>query len=347
MVDPTGTVPGSLTGRAAPALEPWGRRAVRTAWWNLRQTYRVIRANPLSLAGFFLIVLIGVVALLVVVAPGLMLPYNPNTTCTGGCTTIPFAHPPTWQHLLGTDVGGRDVYSRTLAALPIDLGIGVAVAGFSLLFGGFLGLVAGYWDTPGTLSGALSLFIMRTTDVFLSFPSLILALVVTSILGRGTIQSITAVMLAWWPYYTRLVRGEVLTIKVQPYVTAARAAGVTNGTILGRHILRNLLEPIIVFFTMDIGTVIVTYSTISFIGVGVPETVPEWGNMLEQYGTYLLTYPWLVWSVAAAIFVTVLAFSLVGDGLRDLLDPRSRRVLAGATLAGLGPAPLATAAAEA
>jgi peptide/nickel transport system permease protein len=311
---------------------------------TLRQTYRVIRANPLSFVGFILIVLVSLVALLVVVAPSLMLPYDPNSTCTAGCTTIPYAHAPSWQHWLGTDEGGRDVYSRTLAALPIDLGIGLAVAGFALLFGGALGLIAGYWDNPRTLSGALSVFIMRTTDVFLSFPSLILALVVTSILQRGTIQSITAIMLAWWPYYTRLVRGEVLSIKVQPYVTAARAAGATNLRILTRHIFRNLLEPIIVYFTMDIGTVIVTYSTISFIGVGVPETVPEWGNMLQQYGTYLTLYPWLVWGVAAAIFVTVLAFSLVGDGLRDLLDPRSRRVLAGATAVTVGATPLPSAA---
>jgi peptide/nickel transport system permease protein len=295
-----------------------------------------MRANPLTLVGFILVVLIAITALAVGVVPAItglfghpvsVLPYDPN-----GINTANRFAPPTVQHPFGTDDLGRDMFSRVLAALPIDLFIGFGIAGFGLVVGLALGLVAGFWDTPRTLGGISSIGILRVTDVFLSFPTLVLALAIAASLGRGTYPSMLAVMATWWPFYVRLTRGEVLLIKQQPYVTAARAAGVTEGRILIRHVLRNLIEPLAVYFTLDIGTVIVTYSTISFIGVGVPIKVPEWGNMIEYYQTYLLTNPGLIASVALAIFVSVLAFSLLGDGLRDILDPRSRRALASASV---------------
>src|SRR5256885_1975953 len=156
--------------------------------------------------------------------------------------------------------------------------------------------------------------------------------------GRGTVPSMLAVLLTWWPYYVRLTRGEVLAIKHQPYVVAARAAGTSETRILFRHVLRNLIEPLLVYYTLDIGTVIVTFSTISFVGIGVPLDVPEWGTMVESYERFLLTLPWTVLSAGAAIFVTVLAFSLFGDGLRDILDPRSRRALVQAAIPSTLPA---------
>ena len=237
-----------------------------------------------------------------------------------------------YWHLMGSDTSGRDLFSRLLVALPLDLAIGFAIAGFALLLGGGLGLVAGFWDKPGTFGGVISLTIMRVTDVFLAFPSLVLALAIAATLGRGTGPSVLAVLLTWWPYYVRLTRGEVLAVKHQPYVTAAKAAGVSGGRILFRHVLRNILEPLIVYFTMDVGTVLVVFSTISFVGIGVPASVPEWGNMIEAYGDYLLLFPWMVIFPGLAIFVTVLAFSLLGDGLRDILDPRSRRALTQAAI---------------
>ncbi|MGA7861849.1 MAG: ABC transporter permease [Thermoplasmata archaeon] len=293
---------------------------------------RVLRPNPLTFVGFILVVLIVVTAVLVVAVPAvtlaltghavLVVPYPPNAVNP----TDTFARPSP-SHLLGTDDVGRDLLSRILTALPLDLFIGVAIAGFGFLVGLALGLTAGFWDTPRTAGGALSVVIMRTTDVFLSFPTIVLALAIANSLGRGTLPSMIAVMASWWPFYVRLTRGEVLVIKQQPYVVAARAAGVPDGRILVRHVLRNLLEPLVVYFTMDIGTVIVTYSTISYIGIGVPSGVPEWGNMVSQYESFLLTNPLLIGFVALAIFVTVLAFSLLGDGLRDVLDPRSRRAM--------------------
>lgn len=322
-----------------PVVPPAPRSPVRGA---LRDFYAVMRANPLTFVGFLLVVIIIVVAALVELVPfvtGLLghpyylYPYDP----VGGFTTDRLAGPSA-QHWLGTDQGGLDMFSRVLAALPIDLSIGFAIAAFGLGVGGALGLVAGYWDKPWTIGGVVSTVILRLTDIFLSIPSLLLALAIVEVLGRGYFQSILALMLTWWPYYTRLVRGEVLSIKQQPYVTAARAAGVPDRWILLRHVVRNLLEPVVVYFTMDVGTVIVVYSTISFIGVGLPPTIPEWGSMIEGYTDLFPAYPWPIFSIALAIILTVLAFSLLGDGLRDILDPRSRRVLAQSGAATSGPA---------
>ncbi len=285
--------------------------------------WRVLRANPLTLFGFVLVTLICVVALIVVVAPHVLVPYGPTQE------TGPIYSPPSWAHPFGTDGLSFDVYSNVMLALPLDLGLGISVAGVSLLIGGALGLLAGFYDTAGKLGSALSVSVMRVTDIFLSFPSLILALAITRVLGISIVNVAIAIMITWWPYYVRLVRGEVLSVKHLPYVTAARAAGVTENRILLRHVLRNVTEPLIVYFTLDIGTVLVTYSTIAYIGVAskYPGPVPEWGSMMAYYQSSapISSYPWLVLAPGAAVFVTVIAFSLLGDGLRDILDPRTRR----------------------
>ena len=294
--------------------------------------YRVLRANALSFVGFVLVVLIVVLGAIVAIAPHLLVPYA-ATQSTGVYNSPPtlFRWPPSFAHPFGTDGAGLDLYSEVMLALPLDLGIGFAIAGIALLLGGALGLIAGFYDSPGTLGGVVSVVILRTTDVFLAFPSLLLGLAIVAALGAGVWQVILAVLLTWWPYYVRLVRGEVLAVKHLPYVTAARAAGVRERRILLRHVLRNVLDPVVVYFTLDIGTVLVTFSTISFVipaAISYPRT-PEWGSMLSYYN---LNYPisqywWAVAFPSLAIFVTALAFSLLGDGLRDVLDPRSRRAL--------------------
>jgi len=326
-------------------VQPSWLSGSRTRLWSAaraaRGLYRVLRANPLTFVGFLMVAFIAILAFLIVAVPfvtGLfgppvsILPHDPNELLPCAipteCATSPSA-----QYWFGTDNVGRDMFSRVLAALPLDLAIGFGVAGFALLVGTGLGLVAGFWDTPGTLGGALSIAIMRITDMFLAFPSLVLALAIAASLGRGTGPALIAIMITWWPFYVRLVRGEVLAVKHLPYVAAAGAAGVSGIQILFRHVFRNILEPLVVYYTMDVGTVIVTFSTISFIGIGVPPTVPEWGGMVEAYEKLLLTAPWTVLAPGAAIFLTVLAFSLLGDGLRDILDPRSRRALVQTTTA--------------
>jgi peptide/nickel transport system permease protein len=288
--------------------------------------WRILRANPLSMVGFLMVAVICIAAGIVAVYPSLIVPYGPLEL------TSALGQPPSIAHPFGTDRIGLDLYSEVMRALPLDLGIGVAITGFAVLVGGLLGLVAGYWDRPATLGGYMSIVILRVTDVFLSFPSLILALAITVSLGVGVWQAILAVMLTWWPYYVRLVRGEVLAVKHLPYIQAAKAAGVSDGRILLRHVLRNVLEPVIVYLTMDIGTVLVVFSTIGFVASAVPypSLTPEWGSMLSYYQGLgeLKIYPWEVLAPGGAIFVTVLAFSLLGDGLRDILDPRTRRALA-------------------
>lgn len=317
--DPDRTPPSPRPSRGLRILQRTGRTA--------RLFWRVLRSNPLSLVGFLLVLLLGITAGLVYFAPALIgvhYPLNqPNSLALG--------RPPSWGHLFGTDPIGIDIYSNVLAALPVDLSIAFAIALFALGVGGGLGLVAGFWDRPRTVGGAVSTLILRVTDVFLAFPSLILALAIAVSLGRGVPQVIVAIMLTWWPYYTRLVRGEVLSVKHRQFVTAARAAGVSETRILFRHVLRNVIEPVVVYFTMDIGTVIVTFSTVVFVIPNVlsyPSTnLSEWGVMIQTYQDVFSIYPWTVLAPGAAIFVTVLSFSLLGDGLRDVLDPRTRRAL--------------------
>jgi peptide/nickel transport system permease protein len=323
-------VAGDGAGRAPPP-----DNAFRVMW-------RVLRSNPLSLGGFVLIVLIFLVALVVTVDPYLLIRFGPQQV-TGA-----YHAGPSWTHPFGTDGNSFDIYSNVLLALPLDLGIGILIAGTALFAGGGLGLIAGFFDRPGTLGGVVSVIILRVTDIFLSFPSLILALAITRALGLGVGPTVLAIGLTWWPYYVRLVRGEVLAVKGLPYVVAARASGVSEWRILGRHVIRNVLEPVIVYFTLDIGTVLVTYSTIGFIGVAskYPSSQPEWGAMLAFYQSSgaINAYPWEVIAPGLAIFITVFAFSLLGDGLRDILDPRTRRAFVRST-AGHDPPAESTAAA--
>ncbi len=332
-------------GEEGPAERPPARSGPRPprggalgeAARTLRTLGRVMWANPLTFVGFVLVVLIVLAAVLVQVLP-------PLTELLFGhvYTIVPYSlragqfppfSPPSLAHPLGTDNLGIDLLSLVLSALPLDLAIGLSITAVALGIGTVLGLVSGFWDKPRTWGGRLSVVILRLADIFLAFPSLILALAIAVSLGRGIAPTFVAITITWWPYYVRLVRGEVLSIKHRPYIAAARAAGVTEGRIIVRHVLRNVLEPLLVYYTLDVGTVIVTFSTISFIGIALPPSVPEWGSMIQQY--HACCYPPYWWTIAApglAIFVTVLAFSLLGDGLRDMLDPRSRKVLSGANV---------------
>jgi len=298
--------------------------------------FRVLSANTLSFAGFVMVIFLATLAVVLWLDPSVLpyAPFYPDQFRTGAYGLAPtiFHWPPSLAYPFGTDELSRNMFSMVLAALPTDLGVSVFIATAALLIGGTLGIIAGFWDEPRTAGGWASVVILRVTDIFLAFPSLVLALVIVAIFGHGALQCTLAILVAWWPAYVRLARGEVLAVKGLPYVTAAKSAGVSNGRIILRHILRNIAEPMIVYFTLDIGTVIVTLATISYVGVGFPANIPEWGNMFAQYTESFIAYPWTMLSVGFMIFVTVLAFSLLGDGLRDVLDPRSRRMLAQASV---------------
>ncbi len=332
---------------AAPSPRP---RPAGLGWRDtLDEAVRTLRANRLTAIGFLLVVFTVLLALVVVALPPIshaltghtvtIVPYNPNGLSSDtfqGPTWWPwltnpagwFTSAPNLSHLLGTDELGQDVYSRVLVALPLDLWIGVVITALSVFIGGGLGLIAGFWDAPGTFGRWSSAIILRVTDVFLAFPTLVLAFALVAILGRNLDATIAALTITWWPYYVRLIRGEVLAIKHQGYIPAARIAGASELRILARHVLRNLLEPLTVYATLDVGTVIVTFSTISYFGISLPETTPEWGSMVYQYQSFLPQYLYLVLAPGLAIFVTVLGFSLLGDGMRDVLDPRTRRAYA-------------------
>lgn len=276
--------------------------------------WRIVRSSPLSTLGFSLIMLYAVIGIAVAVFGNLVLPYNPLKLYVG-----PVLSPPSLAHPFGTDEVGRDIFSRVLAGTPIDLGIGLGIALLAMAIGGTVGLVAGF---QGGLTDAI---LMRITDIFLSIPSLVLALAISVALGPSVVHSVEALSLVWWAAYARVARGQTLSVKNQLYVVAARASGTKEYIILGRHVFRNIFDTLFIYMTMDIGTAILMFSTLSFLGVGVQAPTPEWGSMVINSQRFLSTQPWIPLVPGFAIFFSVFAFSLIGDVLRDLLDPKIRK----------------------
>lgn len=223
--------------------------------------------------------------------------------------------PPGPAHWLGTDDVGRDILSRVLFGTRPALLFATAVLGIALAIGIPTGLVAGYYRD--TLLAAL---IMRVTDVFLSVPPLALALAVTAAFKPSLTTAMVAVSFVWWPWFTRLVYGETIQRRAEPYVEAARAVGQLDVVVMFRHILPNVLAPIVVKATLDVGFVIMLGASLSFLGVGAQEPMPDWGAMVARGRLYLPEYWWVSTMPGAAIFLAVVGFNLMGDGLRDALD---------------------------
>ena len=226
--------------------------------------------------------------------------------------------PPSVKHPLGTDHLGRDILARILYGGRITLVIGLLAVGLGLAVGVPLGVVSGYYG------GWIDLVIQRFTDIMLSFPNILLALSLVAVLGVGLQNVIVAVGVGTVPIFIRLVRGAVLTIREQTYVEAARAVGSGDLRILGRHVLVNALTPVIVQATLSMGSTILVAAGLGFLGLGVEPRTPEWGAMLGEGRNYIFRASYTVTFPGLAIFLAVLAFNLVGDGLRDALDPRLR-----------------------
>ena len=226
---------------------------------------------------------------------------------------------PSAAHLLGTDQLGRDVLSRVLHGGRISLGLGVGVMLASLVSGSLIGLLAGllggWWDEA----------IMRVTDIFLAFPSLILAMAISAALGPSLTNVMIAVALVSWPAYARLIRAQVLALREREFVEAARALGSSESRIALRHLLPNTLAPLLVQGSFDVGSAILTAAGLGFIGFGAQPPTPEWGAMVSETRNYISQAPWASSAPAIAILLTVLAFNLIGDGLRDVFDPRRAR----------------------
>ncbi len=244
------------------------------------------------------------------VAPAI-LPSDPNEA---DFTQV--LQPPSFAHPLGTDQLGRDIFTRVIYGGRVSFLIGILAVTCTLAAGVPIGLLSGY------LGGRFDLIVQRFIDLLLAFPSFLLALTLIAVLGVGVTNVVVAVAVATVPFYVRLVRGVALTVKTQMFVEAARALGAPESRILMRHVFPNCLAPVIVQSTLQLGTAILTAAGLGFLGLGVKPPTPEWGTMLGEGQTYLLSYWFIATFPGLAIFVSVMAFNLLGDGLRDALDPR-------------------------
>ncbi len=259
------------------------------------------------------IVIVSSFVLAAALAP-LLAPHDPNSV-----DVLRKFAPPSAKFPLGTDHLGRDVLSRLLYGARLSIGTAVvATLGISLL-GLVLGMLSGY------LGGLVDTVISRVVDVLLAFPSFLLALAVTGVLGPGLGNLMLAVVAVSWAGYARIVRGSVLAEREKPYVEAARATGISEWRILWRHLLRNIVGPVVVLTTLDMGAILLGISALSFLGLGVKPPTAEWGAMLSEGRNYLSQAPSMMLFPGAAIFLMALGFNLFGDGLRDVLDPRTRR----------------------
>jgi peptide/nickel transport system permease protein len=223
---------------------------------------------------------------------------------------------PSAAHPFGTDQVGRDVLSRVMYGARISPVIALFVLVISVAIGVPLGLAAGYFG------GIVDEIIMRITDVFLAFPALLLALAFAAVLRPSITNTVIAISVTWWPWYTRIIRGQAASVARRPFVESARASGISHVRILVRHVLPNSITPIIVQVSLDVGGVILTASALSFLGLGAQDPTPDWGLMVSQGQAFFTTHWWLVTFPGLAILLTAVAFNLMGDGLRDVLDPR-------------------------
>jgi peptide/nickel transport system permease protein len=274
-------------------------------------TLRELARNRGAMIG---VVILVAIILMAIFAP-IIAPFDPIAL-----SPAESSQPPSAGHLMGTDVLGRDVFSRVIYGARISLWLGLVSVGIACSVGLTLGLVAGYFG------GWVETVVMRGADMMLAFPSFLLALTILFALGQSIVNVMIAVGLASVPGYTRIVRGSVLSTRELEYVVAARTIGCSSPRLIGRHILPNVVAPVIVIASVGIAWAIITSASLSFLGMGVQPPTPEWGSMVNDGMRHLRRAWWISSFPALAIVVTVLAINLVGDGLRDALDPRLRNI---------------------
>ncbi|MCL5257492.1 MAG: ABC transporter permease [Chloroflexi bacterium] len=294
------------------AQEAVPKKEMLTRSKQAKRVLRQLRKSPLAVGGISIVACVFLVAL---VGP-LIAPYNPikvdfSTQFLG----------PSAAHWFGTDESGRDILSRAIYGTRISIETAAVILSIAVSVGIIMGSIAG-WS-----SGWLDNLVMRITDMFLAFPALILALAFAASLGPGLTNAMLAISTVWWPWYARMARAQVLSLKQQLYVEAARSIGARDLRIIVRHVLPNALSPIVVMMTMDIGFTILTAAALSFLGLGAQPPTPELGAMISTGRLYILDYWWVPTFPGLVIFVMVLGTNLFGDALRDVLDPQQRSVV--------------------
>ncbi len=227
--------------------------------------------------------------------------------------------PPSWEHPFGTDDLGRDVFKLVILGARYDLSISLLVVAIAAIVGIFVGAVSGY------VGGKVDELFMRIVDILFAFPGLILAMAISMVLGRSFLNLFLSLVLVWWTSYARFMRGQVLAEREKLYVKASKSLGLSNFRTLFRHVLPNAVFPMIILATMDIGSVMLSAAGLSFIGLGPSPFEPEWGTLVNRGAPYLFMAPWLISIPGVTILLASLGFNLMGDGIRDVLDPRLRR----------------------
>lgn len=275
-----------------------------------RDVWRRLRKNRMAMFGLCVLILLVFLAIFAdVVAP-----YGYDDQNYSQMLELP-----SWQHIMGTDNYGRDIFSRIVYGTRISLLIGFISLAISTVVGSILGACAGYFG------GASDTIIMRGSDILMAIPRTVLAIAIATTLGPGLVNAMIAVAIGTIPSFTRVVRASTLTVKDQEYVEAARAIGASNFHIIKKYVFLNVLAPIIVQATLGVGTAILLAASLSFLGIGISPPTPEWGSMLSAARSYMRDYWHMVLFPGLAIMITVLALNLFGDGLRDALDPKLKK----------------------
>ncbi|WP_197969796.1 nickel transporter permease [Mesobacillus harenae] len=295
-----------------PSMEKIGSKSTLSNSAFLAEIRYFFKMNKLAFLGFIIIVTLILLALL---AP-LIIPY-PNDVALETHVENKL-QPPSADHWFGTDELGRDLFSRVIYGTRVSFQIGLIAIGLAVLIGIPLGLIAGYFGRW------VDEVIMRISDVFLSFPPLLLSIAIAALLGPSLTNLMIAISISWWPWYTRLIRGQVVSLRERGFVEAAQAMGVPSWKVIARHILPNSMAPVIVQISMDFGSIILTAASLSFLGLGAQPPLPEWGLLINIGRNFFLTNWWYVTFPGLFIFISVMAFNLFGDGLRDYLDPKTR-----------------------
>lgn len=279
----------------------------------LTQVWSTLKEDKLALASLIFIIVLVVMAIATAIFPGL-LPYDPYEQDLSQSF-----QPPSFEHWCGTDQQGRDIFSRIIVGTQLSLSVAVLVVAISLTVGVLLGAIAGF------KGGIVDTIIMRVMDMMLSIPSTLLAITLMSALGTGIDKAVIAISVVAVPQYARIVRGQVLSVKNREYIAAARIAGDSDAVIIFKHVLPNVMPSIIVRATLGLSSAILDTAALGFLGLGVQPPAAEWGDMLGRGRNYIFTAPYSLIFPGLAITVTVLAFNLLGDAIRDAFDPKSRK----------------------